>query len=82
MKNWSGIYRLLAGTLLILSCQPNKSTTKNEEKGDSLAMREKYAESPVLDAKTALQHMQTEDGMQVQLVAAEPQVFVPVAMTF
>jgi len=82
MKNWSGIYRLLAGTLLILSCQPNKSTTKQEEKGDSLAMREKYAESPVLDAKTALQHMQTEDGMQVQLVAAEPQVFVPVAMTF
>ncbi|WP_298741102.1 c-type cytochrome [uncultured Chitinophaga sp.] len=80
MKNWSGI--LLAGMLLVLSCQPNTPTEKNEEKTDSLAMREKYAASPVLDAKTALEHMQTEDGMQVQLVAAEPQVFVPVAMTF
>lgn len=82
MKNWCYTYCLLAGALLILSCQSNPSTTKGLEQGDSLAMREKYAESPVLDAKTAMQHMQLEKGMEVQLVAAEPQVFVPVAMTF
>lgn len=82
MKNWSGIYCLLAATLLVFSCQPKQPAEKDGEKKDSLAMREKYAESPVLDARTALQHMQAEEGMQVQLVAAEPQVFVPVAMSF
>jgi mono/diheme cytochrome c family protein/glucose/arabinose dehydrogenase len=82
MKNWYYTYSLLAAALLLLSCQSNTSVKKDKKQADSLAMREKYAESPVLDAKTALQHIQVEDGLQVQLVAAEPQVFVPVAMTF
>lgn len=80
MKNWS--FSLAAFLLILLSCQsgPTRKTDANE--ADSLAMREQYAESPVLDAKTALQHIQVEPGLEVQLVAAEPQTFVPVAMTF
>jgi mono/diheme cytochrome c family protein len=36
----------------------------------------------VLDAKTAISQMKVEKGLAVQLVAAEPLVTVPVAMTF
>ncbi len=82
MKNWYHIYCLMAGALLILSCQSNPPAAKDTVQNDSLAMREKYAESPVLDAKAALKAMEVEKGLQVELVAAEPQVFVPVAMSF
>lgn len=82
MKNWSISYCFLAGALFILSCQSNPPVKKDKEQEDSIAMREKYAESPVLDARASLEHLEVEKGFQVQLVAAEPQVFVPVAMTF
>ena len=83
MKNWLLSYSLLAaGAICIISCQPNTSEKKDKHQTDSLAMREKFAESPVLDAKTSLEHIQVEEGFKVQLVAAEPQVSVPVAMTF
>jgi len=83
MKNWLLSYSLLAaGAICIVSCQPNTSEKKDKHQTDSLAMREKFAESPVLDAKVSLEHIQVEEGFKVQLVAAEPQVSVPVAMTF
>jgi mono/diheme cytochrome c family protein/glucose/arabinose dehydrogenase len=60
----------------------NGGNTKSSKESDSLAIREKYAASPVLDAKIAISHMEVEKGLEVQLVAAEPVVTVPVAMTF
>lgn len=51
-------------------------------KEDSLAMRKEFAESPVLTPAEALIAFRPEDGFTVQLVSAEPQVVVPVAMTF
>ncbi|GEP97283.1 DUF7133 domain-containing protein [Chitinophaga cymbidii] len=45
-------------------------------------MRKLYAESPVLTAEQSLESLEVEEGFTVQLVAAEPQVIVPVAMTF
>lgn len=72
--------------LLVIGCWlaacNNGGNTKPSEESDSLAIREKYAASPVLDAKTAISHMEVEKGLEVQLVAAEPLVTVPVAMTF
>ncbi|GAA0559555.1 DUF7133 domain-containing protein [Chitinophaga japonensis] len=82
MKNWYHARYLLAAALLTASCQSNPPARKDKPQEDSLAMREKYAASPVLDAAAAIEHMQVEEGMQVQLVAGEPDVFVPVAMTF
>ncbi|KAA2239156.1 c-type cytochrome [Chitinophaga agrisoli] len=83
MKNWFYTYSLLAaGALWMTACQSNPPETKDKKQSDSLAMREKYAESPTLDPETSLQHIQVEKGLKVQLVAAEPQVSVPVAMTF
>lgn len=67
----------LAG-LALMSC----GNQGKSPKADSIAMRQQYAESPVLTAEQSLQHLKAEDGFSVQLVAAEPQVIVPVAMTF
>ncbi len=55
---------------------------QNNGTTDSLAIRQQYTESPVLTAAQSLEKMQVEDGFAVQLVAAEPMVVVPVAMTF
>ncbi|WZN40981.1 c-type cytochrome [Chitinophaga pollutisoli] len=51
-------------------------------KADSLAMRAAFAESPVLTAQQSLETFRLENGFTAQVVAAEPQVIVPVAMTF
>ncbi|WP_119080434.1 DUF7133 domain-containing protein [Chitinophaga alhagiae] len=64
--------------LLISACNnPRKHATT-----DSLAIRQQYAGSPVLTAAESLEKIQVENGFSVQLVAAEPMVIVPVAMTF
>lgn len=72
------VYLLGAGLFLCACNGPEE----NRHATDSLAIREKYAASPVLDAQTAIQHMQVEKGLEVQLVASEPLVTAPVAMTF
>ncbi|WP_149696449.1 PVC-type heme-binding CxxCH protein [Chitinophaga sp. CF418] len=72
----------LLGIGFWLAACNNSGSTKSSKESDSLAIREKYAVSPVLDAKTAITHMEVEKGLEVQLVAAEPLVTVPVAMTF
>lgn len=72
----------LLGICLWLAACNNAGNTKSSGGSDSLAIREKYAASPVLDAKTAISQMEVEKGMEVQLVASEPFVTAPVAMTF
>lgn len=77
----STVRKLLGITLLsgvLAACQQNGKGGKD----DSLAMRREFAESPVLSPSDALKAFRTEAGFKVQLVAAEPQVVVPVAMTF
>ena len=49
---------------------------------DSLAIRKAYASSPVVPAEASVAKMQVEDGFEVKLVAAEPLVNSPVALTF
>lgn len=72
----------LIGLSLWLAACNNGGDKKTGTSSDSTAIREKYATSPVLDAKTAISQMAIEKGLEVQLVAAEPLVTVPVAMTF
>ena len=62
----------------LAACQPAGKRAKQ----DSLAMRKDFAESPVLSPEDALHSFRLEDGFTIQPVAAEPQVVVPVAMTF
>lgn len=63
---------------LISAC----NNPRNNAGTDSLAIRQQYAESPVLTPQQSLEKIQVEDEFTVQLVAAEPMVVVPVAMTF
>ncbi|WP_126246395.1 DUF7133 domain-containing protein [Chitinophaga rhizosphaerae] len=62
----------------LAACQPAGKGAKQ----DSLAMRKDFAESPVLSPEDALRSFRLEAGFTIQSVAAEPQVVVPVAMTF
>ncbi|RYG04093.1 MAG: dehydrogenase, partial [Chitinophagaceae bacterium] len=59
---------------------PGKDQSSQEQ--DSLAIREQFKESEVLDAEKAIESMVTEPGLKIELVAAEPLVIAPVAMTF
>ncbi|NIG55270.1 c-type cytochrome [Chitinophaga sp. Cy-1792] len=70
-------YYLIFSTLMIAfiaSCHQNHST--------SATSTEDTTEAPVLDAKAAIGKMKTDKDLEVQLVAAEPMVVAPVAMTF
>ncbi|NSL85494.1 c-type cytochrome [Chitinophaga sp. Mgbs1] len=69
--------------LVMVACGQTKNRQYNSQRQqDSLAIREQFASSPVNDGKQAMTHMQVEDGLEVQLVAAEPMVVAPVAATF
>lgn len=74
-------YRFYFLALFLAACN-NGDSKISDKSSDSLAIREQYATSAVLDATTAISHMQVEKGLEVQLVAAEPLVTVPVSMTF
>ncbi len=65
--------------LCIVSC--NNKVEKNI-KPDSLAIRETIKETPVLAAGEAIKKMHVEDGFAIKLVAAEPLIAAPVAMSF
>lgn len=49
---------------------------------DSVAIRRAFSSSPVLSPEESLERIEVEEGFEVQLVAAEPLVNSPVAMTF
>ena len=69
----------------LLSCNGIRGSIEEEEQAtgtDALAIRRAYAESPVIGAEDAIRLMQIEKGFKVQLVAAEPMVNSPVAISF
>ncbi|WP_343674808.1 c-type cytochrome [Chitinophaga sp.] len=77
MKNWT---LFLAAAYWLSAC--TSPGPAKDQQSDSTAMRKKLGPSPVLDATTAISHMQVEKGLEVQLVASEPLITTPVAMTF
>lgn len=77
MKNWT---LFLAAAYWLSAC--TSPGPAKDQHADSTAMRQKLGPSPVLDAKTAISHMQVEKGLEIQLVASEPLITTPVAMTF
>lgn len=68
-------------TLLLAGCHFT-SPDAGPGNSDSLAIRKAYASSPVVPAEASVAKMQVEDGFEVKLVAAEPLVNSPVALTF
>jgi mono/diheme cytochrome c family protein/glucose/arabinose dehydrogenase len=75
-------YSVLFITCILPGCQSDDIPDNTEWLKDSLAIREEFGESPVVSAEESLEKMQIEDGFAVQLVASEPLVNTPIAMTF
>ena len=59
-----------------------KNTTGENTHPDSLAIRKSIAEAPQLTPQESIKKMHIEDGFTVKLVAAEPLIAAPVAMTW
>jgi mono/diheme cytochrome c family protein/glucose/arabinose dehydrogenase len=60
----------------------SRQPEEEESKADSLAIRNAYATSPLLNATEAIAKMKIEPGFEIKLVASEPLVEAPVAMVF
>src|SRR5690606_37463315 len=63
------------------SCRTD-STENDTTALDSLYIEKLIKEAPALSPEEAIRTMLVEDGFEVKLVAAEPLVSSPVAMTF
>lgn len=71
---------IFSGSIFLFhSCHTSSS---DQDQNDSLAIRKQYAFSPVLSAAESLKKIHLEKGFAVKLVASEPLVNSPVAMTF
>lgn len=77
VKVWVLVVVVAAG--LAQGCRNGEAV---QAKPDTLAIRKSIAEAPVLDASAAIAKMQVEDGFAVKLVASEPLVAAPVALSF
>ena len=60
---------------------PRKSSNWNYY-ADSLSIRKAFSESPVLSAWESIKKMQIEKGFRVHIVATEPLLNTPVALSF
>ena len=60
----------------------SKKTDLQNERVDTLAIRQAFRISPVLSPAESIEAMTVENGMEVKLVAAEPLVDAPIALTF
>lgn len=73
---WLGIL------VFFVACTNNESGPQKASGTDTAAILEQYKESPVTDAESAIAKMSVDPGLKVELVASEPLVVAPVAMTF
>jgi len=76
--------KLIFGSLiwLILSCHHPATDNSRATRTDSLAIRRGLTETPPLAADSAIAKMHIEPGFTVKLVASEPLVAAPIALTF
>jgi mono/diheme cytochrome c family protein len=68
--------------LKMLSCKQESHDKGKLPMVDSLAMRKSVPSSPILSPAESLKKMKVEEGFVIKLVAAEPLVTAPVALTF
>lgn len=73
--------------LLIIFLQLFSDSTQRKSSNwnyyaDSLSIRKAFSESPVLSARESIKKMQIEKGLRVHIVATEPLLNTPVALSF
>ena len=75
---------IVVATVMLLGITGQGCTTKKNDQpaNDSLAIRESVSSSPVVSPEESIKKMHLQDGFTVQLVAAEPLIAAPVAMSF
>jgi putative membrane-bound dehydrogenase-like protein len=76
------LFYLMMITLFLPGCYSKIISEEERRLIDSLAMRQEYDKSPVVSPEESIKKMQVEEGFAVRLVAAEPLVKAPIAMTF
>ncbi len=80
--------RFISTTLIVLftfifhACNQGTTETIEQYGNDSLAIRKAHASSPVLTPEESMKTMKLEEGFNIKLVAAEPLVIAPVALSF
>ncbi len=67
---------------LLAGCHSGKGPGIKPAPLDSLERKEIISQSPVLSPEKSLAAMEVEEGFEVQLVAAEPLISTPIALTF
>lgn len=73
---------IIISVLKILACKPGNQNEGKPSDTDSLAIRRSVPPSPVLSPEESLKQIKLEEGFAIKLVAAEPLVEAPVALTF
>lgn len=64
------------------SCTSADTKTSSNDSLDSIAIRNSIADAPPLSPRESIKKMHLEAGLSIQLVAAEPLVSAPVAISF
>jgi mono/diheme cytochrome c family protein/glucose/arabinose dehydrogenase len=73
---------IIVCVLIWITAQSCKQAKNEKGSNDSLAIRQTIPPSPVLSPVEAIKKMHLENGFAVKLVAAEPLITAPVAMSF
>lgn len=73
---------LLVSILICTTIESCKQTSSAKPENDSIEIRKKFSVSPVLSVKESLKKMHIEKGFRVKVVASEPLINSPVALTF
>lgn len=68
--------------LLIISCSPRKNTPTQSPSAGNKAVRADFDSAPFVSPEESIDKMIIEEGFEIKLVAAEPDISSPVAMNF
>ncbi len=73
---------LLVSACLLISCHPRKGSVTDQAYIQPDPNKENFDIAPLVSPQESLNKMIIEEGFEVRLVAAEPQISSPVAMNF
>jgi len=77
-----GKFLLLAQIVFNISCYPKKNPATEQSKTYSIEKSDYFDSAPFVSPDESINKMIVEEGFEVKLVAAEPDISSPVAMNF
>jgi len=73
---------LLIAFVLVISCYPKKNLESDQSNASNTIKTELLELAPVISPEESIRQMILEEGFEIKLVAAEPDISSPVAMNF